>query len=398
VVDRAQLLVALPGDGDLVVGVAGVQAGVEAGDLAVGEVLDTVAQQPSDLVQGVVLVPAAPDGGLLDAAADLVDDGGAEPDDVEGVQDRDGVGQLVADRVGLAVERVQRRLLDAGDELGRPPAARRRSRPRTGRGRRRAARAYRQPCSSRVRSTIDVTARSVPSRDGRQMCSSTPRVATPSSRAGSSRRAVASTSTASHKVCQSTPRWRASAETVVSSWPNASVGQDTARAVSFALGATIGWVSENVSCGQSGSTQRQIRLRHTTTVGTEKHGASCTRCSRRPCPVATTPQVGSRRRRPRTRRSAPAARVRGPRPQQVHPGDVEQRIGSGAPANARTTPTVVVHVGVFLRSAASSLLILKAPTPPSRLCHADPGQPPTHAQLGRAPKNRKTQDVSVTRH
>ncbi len=64
--------------------------------------------------------------------------------------------------------------------------------------------------------------------------------------------------------------------------------------------------------------------------------------------------------------------------QHVHPGDVEQRIGPGAPAHTRTTPTVI-HVGVFLRSAASSLPILKAPTPPSPLRHADPRHPPTHA-------------------
>ena len=62
---------------------------------------------------------AAPvQGFLLDAAADLVDDLGAQLDDVEGVEHRDGVGQLVADRVGVAAERVQRGVLDAGDELG----------------------------------------------------------------------------------------------------------------------------------------------------------------------------------------------------------------------------------------------------------------------------------------
>ena len=74
------------------------------------------------------------------------------------------------------------------------------------------------PWGSRVRSTIPVTARSAsPTRDGRQMCSSTPRTSTPSRRAGSASRRVASASTASQQVCQSTPRCRASAETVVSS-------------------------------------------------------------------------------------------------------------------------------------------------------------------------------------
>ena len=61
-----------------------------------------MAQQAADLVERVVLVTAVPEGVLLDAAADLVDDLGAEPDHVEGVQDRDRVGQFVADRVGVA--------------------------------------------------------------------------------------------------------------------------------------------------------------------------------------------------------------------------------------------------------------------------------------------------------
>lgn len=71
-VDRAQLLVALPGRGHLVVGVAGVQGRVEACDRPVGQVLGAVPQQAADLVQGVVAVPAPVQGLLLDAAADLV--------------------------------------------------------------------------------------------------------------------------------------------------------------------------------------------------------------------------------------------------------------------------------------------------------------------------------------
>jgi hypothetical protein len=41
-------------------------------------------------------------GVLLDAARNLVDQLGAEPHDMEGVQDGDGVGQPVADGVGIA--------------------------------------------------------------------------------------------------------------------------------------------------------------------------------------------------------------------------------------------------------------------------------------------------------
>ena len=51
---------------------------------------------------------AVAEGVLLDAAADLIDDLGAEPHHVEGVQHRDRVGEPVADRVGVAAERIQR--------------------------------------------------------------------------------------------------------------------------------------------------------------------------------------------------------------------------------------------------------------------------------------------------
>jgi hypothetical protein len=65
-------------------------------------VLAAAAEQPPDPVQRVVLMTAPAKLFLLDSAADLVDDLGAQFDDMEGVQDRDGVGQLVADRVGVA--------------------------------------------------------------------------------------------------------------------------------------------------------------------------------------------------------------------------------------------------------------------------------------------------------
>lgn len=114
------------------------------------------------------------------------------------------------------------------------------------------------------------------------MCSSTPRVTTPSSRAGSSRRLIASPSIASQAVCQSTPRCRANAETVVSSWARASVAQTTALAVSLARGAISGWDSENVATGHPGSGQRQTRLRHLISTGAPNAAASCTRWTRRP--------------------------------------------------------------------------------------------------------------------
>jgi len=62
-----------------------------------------------------------------------------------------------------------------------------------------------------------VTARYADLVEGRQMCSSTPIVRTLDSRPGRVIRAVASVFTARHNVCQSTPRCRANADTVVSS-------------------------------------------------------------------------------------------------------------------------------------------------------------------------------------
>ena len=55
---------------------------------------------------------------LLDPAADLVDHGRSKLQDMEGVQNGDGLGQFVADRVRVATERVQRRRFDPGSELG----------------------------------------------------------------------------------------------------------------------------------------------------------------------------------------------------------------------------------------------------------------------------------------
>ena len=66
-----------------------------------------MAEQAADLVERVVFVAAAAEGVLLDAAADLVDDLGAQADDVEGVEHGDRVGQAVPERVGVAAERVE---------------------------------------------------------------------------------------------------------------------------------------------------------------------------------------------------------------------------------------------------------------------------------------------------
>ncbi len=77
-VDRARSLIAGPGELDLHVRVAGFQPGLQPGVLLDVQVLHAVPEQPADLVQRVVLVPAALQRPLLNTAADLVDYLGAE--------------------------------------------------------------------------------------------------------------------------------------------------------------------------------------------------------------------------------------------------------------------------------------------------------------------------------
>ncbi len=79
VVDGAELLVALPGQVNFTVGVAGIQTPDEFGLLGFGEVLDIVAEEATDLVERVVLVASVAESVLLDATADLVDDLGGQP-------------------------------------------------------------------------------------------------------------------------------------------------------------------------------------------------------------------------------------------------------------------------------------------------------------------------------
>lgn len=106
-VDLPELLVAGPGHRDLVVRVASVQTGHELGALPFGEVLGAVPQQPTYLVERVVLVTSMSELFLLHPASDFVDDGRAELHDVDGVQHLHRVGQRVAQRVGVAAGRVE---------------------------------------------------------------------------------------------------------------------------------------------------------------------------------------------------------------------------------------------------------------------------------------------------
>lgn len=116
-VGGSEVLDAAPGDVDLLVGGIGQDRGLEAGELAVGEVLGAGAQDGLDSEQGVALAAAVPGGVLLDSAAYLVDDLRAELDDVERVQDGGGVGELGVDRGLVATERVQGSDLDPRSEV-----------------------------------------------------------------------------------------------------------------------------------------------------------------------------------------------------------------------------------------------------------------------------------------
>jgi hypothetical protein len=108
-VDRPHLLVAGPGQLDLTVRVTDGQAGLQSGVLAFAQVLHAVPQQPADLVERVVAVVAPAELLLLHPAAEFVDDLAGELDDVEGIEHLNRVRQRVAQGVGVAAERIQRR-------------------------------------------------------------------------------------------------------------------------------------------------------------------------------------------------------------------------------------------------------------------------------------------------
>ena len=232
----AELLIALPGEGDFLVRVPKREFGIESRGLFVGKVFGSDLQGAADPVERVSLPSAVSEGVLLDPAPDLGDHGRSEFDDVESVQDGDGFGEFITDRVGVAAERIQRGGLDPGGELGSaclepvrvglPGPARNE---------------VQQSCMHHAVlvagwSTMPVT---IPVPGGPvwdQTCSSTPSASTPVSLPVAEIRPVALLFTASQTVCQETPSWWARAETEVSKCCSASVAQAAARAVSFALG------------------------------------------------------------------------------------------------------------------------------------------------------------------
>ena len=114
-----------------------------------------------------------------------------------------------------------------------------------------------------------------------QACSSTPRPATSSSRAGSSTSGVPTSITARITDHQPTPSVRATEVTVSPSAPTRRVTHAFARLVSDCRGAPSGDRSVHVRTGHVGCGQRQIRFHHTNTVARPATGTSRSRCSRR---------------------------------------------------------------------------------------------------------------------
>ena len=98
---------------DLAVGVAGVQAGAQAGPSGGVEVIAGRDYQRGDATEGVVFAPAVAGGLLLHAAADVVDDLVGQTNQVETVDHERGMGQVGGHRTGIAPMGVEGDYADA---------------------------------------------------------------------------------------------------------------------------------------------------------------------------------------------------------------------------------------------------------------------------------------------
>lgn len=106
----------MPGKGDLVMRVPGLELRVESADLPLGQVLGADLQGAADPVQRVPGPAPVAQSVLLHPTTHLVHDLPAEFHHVEGVQDGDRLRELVADGIGVTVERIQRRRADPARE------------------------------------------------------------------------------------------------------------------------------------------------------------------------------------------------------------------------------------------------------------------------------------------
>jgi hypothetical protein len=236
---------------------------------------------------------------LLYSASDLVDGGGAELDQVEGVEHRDGVLELVIEGVLVAVKRVQGRDLDAVAEglvtrlkplgvRGAGPAGHQVQQPRPGHARGVAGQIHHPG------QLLGATA-AVGDRLGGDVV---PHVLIHPERGHALEpglvAAIASSSglIERHTVRQVVPSCRASPATDACSRRSCLIAHQHARVVSSALGrARSSCCSVNTPAGHAGSPHRQVRLRHTSRTGRPKHGVSTKTTSRRPWLCAITPQL-----------------------------------------------------------------------------------------------------------
>jgi hypothetical protein len=178
------------------------------------------------------------------------------------------------------------------------------------------------------------------------MCSSTPSVRTPRVRRGSLVRRVASRRTACQRVCQSTFRCRASAETVVSSCASASTAHALAREVS-----TVPRRNQLVRFGPRPDRAVGLGATPDPLEPNDEHRHPETRRVRRGHPAPAMPDCehpapGTPGRVGIGLHGDHQLAMTALDVEHMHAVGVEHRIGAGAPRHARTTPTVI-HVGVF---------------------------------------------------
>ena len=122
-VDRAQQLLALPGDGDLAEPITGSQSRAQPRSATAGELFGGGQQQLADVVQRIVLAPAVTKEGLLGPPADLVDHRVGQPDGVEVIDNHGGVAKRSDQGAGVAAPGVQRdRGHPASQGRGRAPS------------------------------------------------------------------------------------------------------------------------------------------------------------------------------------------------------------------------------------------------------------------------------------
>jgi len=215
------------------VGIAAAQAVGQPVPLLVAQVLRAGAQDVADTVEGVVLVSEVAQGVLLNAATDLVQHLPGELDDVERVQDRGGLAQLVAQRVRVAAERIQ-----GGDLHAVAKAPRALLEP----GREHRARAaWDQVQQSGVHGPVGVAGQvdhpvSIVGPLAAALCgvwchtcSSTPREATPDRRDSSSASSTSRGATAHHSVFHDVANCRDRPSMVACSWRSWPIAQVTAR-------------------------------------------------------------------------------------------------------------------------------------------------------------------------